>query len=196
MATARKAEPGVVIAIVSDHGFAPLAHAVNLESAFVDAGLITLNERTHRPMSWVASPWGGASVAVVLANPDDAAARARVAALLAKLAADPELGIARIADAGEIARMGGTPQASFWIDFKPGYENGGRSGGPMVGPSGQKGTHGYFPEHPEMRATFILAGPGVPAKGSLGEIDMRDIAPTLAKVLGVALPSADGKPLL
>jgi predicted AlkP superfamily pyrophosphatase or phosphodiesterase len=58
-----------------------------------------------------------------------------------------------------------------------------------------KGTHGYFPEHPEMRATFILSGPGI-AKKSLGEIDMRDIAPTLAKILKVSLPGADGKPLL
>jgi hypothetical protein len=31
--------------------------------------------------------------------------------------------------------------------------------------------------------------------GSLGDIDMRDIAPTVAKVLGVGLPSATGKPL-
>jgi predicted AlkP superfamily pyrophosphatase or phosphodiesterase len=196
VAAARKAEPGVVIAVVSDHGFAALQHAVNIESAFAEAGLITVDEKTHRVTSWQAFPWGGASAAVMLANPNDAAVKAKVADLLAKLAANPEYGIARIADGAEIARMGGAPQASFWIDFKSGYEAGGRPGGPMVAPSGQRGTHGYFPDHPEMRATFILAGPGVPAKGSVGEIDMRDIAPTIAKVLKVDLPSADGKPLL
>jgi hypothetical protein len=47
-----------------------------------------------------------------------------------------------------------------------------------------------------MRATFILAGPSIPKKGSLGEIDMRGIAPTLAKVLKVSLPTAEGHPLL
>jgi hypothetical protein len=31
--------------------------------------------------------------------------------------------------------------------------------------------------------------------GSLGEVDMRDIAPTLARILGVSLPTAAGKPL-
>jgi hypothetical protein len=36
----------------------------------------------------------------------------------------------------------------------------------------------------------------VPAGRSLGLIDMRDIAPTLARCLGIALPSADGKTLL
>jgi len=30
----------------------------------------------------------------------------------------------------------------------------------------------------------------------LGLIDMRDIAPTLAKEAGLSLPSAEGKPLL
>ena len=30
---------------------------------------------------------------------------------------------------------------------------------------------------------------------ALGEIDMRDIAPTVAKLLGVSLPRATGKPL-
>ena len=62
-------------------------------------------------------------------------------------------------------------------------------------PSNVKGTHGYFPTHPEMRATFILSGPSIAKRGSLGEVDMRDIAPTLAKVMKVSLPQADGKPL-
>ena len=47
-----------------------------------------------------------------------------------------------------------------------------------------------------MNATFLIAGPGIPAGKSLGQIDMRDIAPTLAKLLGVQLPQATGKPLL
>jgi hypothetical protein len=46
-----------------------------------------------------------------------------------------------------------------------------------------------------MRSTFIITGPGVPVHGSLGEIDMRDIAPTVAKILDVSLPSATGHPL-
>ncbi|HEX2760316.1 MAG TPA: hypothetical protein VHM27_07370, partial [Rhizomicrobium sp.] len=66
---------------------------------------------------------------------------------------------------------------------------------PPAGPATIKGTHGYFPTHPEMRATFILSGPSVAKRGSLGEVDMRDIAPTLAKILEVSLPDADGKPL-
>jgi predicted AlkP superfamily pyrophosphatase or phosphodiesterase len=183
-----------VVAIVSDHGFAPVDHAVNLIAPFVQAGLITL-DANNKVASWQAEPWGGASAAIVLAHPQDAALKAKVSALLQELAAKPELGIAQVADAGEIARLGGTPMASFWVDFKPGTVMGTNPAAPPVGPGPVKGTHGYFPTHPEMRATLVLSGPSIAKRGSLGEVDMRDIAPTLARIMNVSLPDAEGKPL-
>jgi predicted AlkP superfamily pyrophosphatase or phosphodiesterase len=80
------------------------------------------------------------------------------------------------------------------VDYKIGYYAGSSLTGPLVTPSALKGTHGYLPDNKEMRASFMIAGPGIKAK-KLGEIDMRDIAPTLAKILGVPFPSAGGKPL-
>jgi predicted AlkP superfamily pyrophosphatase or phosphodiesterase len=85
--------------------------------------------------------------------------------------------------------------AQFWVNFKPGFAASYALTAPLTGPSKQKGTHGYFPDSMELRATFIIDGPGIKAKGSLGDIDMRDIAPTLAKILEVKLPAAEGKPL-
>ncbi len=196
LAAAREAQPDLVVAIVPDHGFAPVAHDVNLMTAFIDARLVTLDPATHKIASWDAEPWSaGGSAAVVLAHPDDAAIRDKVAALLASLAADPANGIAQIADRGGIAALGGAPEPSFWIDFKPGWEAGRAWTGALLSPGSNKGTHGYFPAHPEMRATFMIEGPGLAKTGKLGEIDMRDIAPTLAKILGVTLPQATGKPL-
>jgi predicted AlkP superfamily pyrophosphatase or phosphodiesterase len=191
---ARKAQPDLVVAVVSDHGFAPVEHSVNLIAPFIQAGLITLDNK-GKVKSWEAEPWGGASAAVLLARPDDAALKTKVSSLLQTLAAKPELGIAHVADANEVAQMGGTPMASFWVDFKPGYSMGADPAAPPIGPAAIKGTHGYFPTHAEMRATFILSGPSITKRGSLGEVDMRDIAPTLAKLMEVSLPQADGKPL-
>ena len=195
VAAARRVQPDVVVAIVSDHGFAPVEHDTSLGTAFVQAGLIRLGA-DGKPVSWDAEPWSfSGSAAVVLAHPDDAALRARVAALLDRLAADPASGVGRVIDRAQVAAMGATPMADFFVDARPGYSFGGRLSGPLVGPPTVRGTHGYFPDHPEMRATLILQGPGLSAHGSLGEVDMRDIAPTLARLMGVALPSADGKPL-
>jgi hypothetical protein len=46
-----------------------------------------------------------------------------------------------------------------------------------------------------MESSFFIAGPGIP-HGNLGRIDMRDIAPTLAGVLGLSLTKSEGKVLL
>jgi predicted AlkP superfamily pyrophosphatase or phosphodiesterase len=195
VAAARREEPDLVVAVVSDHGFAPVEHDIDINTAFVDAGLITLGP-DGKPVSWKAAPWiSGGSAAVVLADPQDEALRAKVGALLDKLKADPASGINAVIDRPAIAAMGGAPEADFFIDANIGYEFGSNLTAPLIVPGHQKGTHGYFPSHPEMRSTFIITGPGLSAHGSLGEIDMRDIAPTLAGLMGVSLPSATGKSL-
>ena len=195
VAAAKAAEPDVTVVIVSDHGFAPVHDQVNLLRPFIDAGLITLGPGSHKITGWEAMPWGGASAAVVLARPEDAALKARVGALLAKLAADPGFHIGKVIDQAEIARRGAAKEASFYIDFELGYEMGQGLDEPQVSKTLAQGMHGWFNDHPEMHSTFIIDGPGLPRHGSLGRIDMRDIAPTEAKILGVALPTAQGKPL-
>lgn len=194
IATAKTVEPDVVVAIVSDHGFAAVSKEINLNRAFVDAGLAKVDAK-GKVVSWEASAWNaGGSSEIMLARPDDPALKAKVAAVLNKLAADPQYGIAKVAAPDEVAKLGGNPNAAFFVDFKLGYYGGDSFVVPVLAEAELKGTHGYFPTHPEMRATFMIAGPGIGHR-NLGDIDMRDIAPTLAKILEVSLPDADGKPL-
>jgi len=55
-----------------------------------------------------------------------------------------------------------------------------------------KAMHGYPPTHREMDASFILAGPGLAGRGNIGTVRMTQIAPTLARLLGISLsPAAD-----
>jgi predicted AlkP superfamily pyrophosphatase or phosphodiesterase len=191
---ARKIEPDITVAVVSDHGFAPLSHEVNLIPAFAEEGLITI-EGKRKIIAWDAMPWpAGGSAAIVLAHPDDQVLKDKVLALLTKLAADPANGIAKVIDKPEIEARGGAREASFFVDFRIGYAAGRNVTGALITASTQKGAHGFFPDNKEMRATFMIAGPGI-KKRSLGDIDMRDIAPTLARVLQVPLPGATGKPL-
>ncbi len=46
-----------------------------------------------------------------------------------------------------------------------------------------------------MRSALIVDGPGLGKHGPLGEVDMRDIAPTVASIMKIGLPSAAGRPL-
>jgi hypothetical protein len=120
----------------------------------------------------------------------------QVRELLGKMASDPANGVDRILDAEELHKRGGFPPASFFVGLKPGWRTGSNLDGPVLSKIKVGGTHGGLPDLPELHAAFFLVGPGVPAGRSLGLIDMRDIAPTLAHEMGLSLPSADGKNLL
>jgi predicted AlkP superfamily pyrophosphatase or phosphodiesterase len=191
------AHPDAVIAVASDHGFAKTDTEINLFRAFIDAGLITLDGE-GKVASWEAMPWpSGGSCAVVLARVDDNVLRDKVASLLAKLKSDPATRIAAIADRTAISAMGGNPDASFYVDLQAGAYWGGFKGVsvPLVGPSKSKGMHGYFPANPKMRSSFMMMGKSVARAKNWGEIDMRSIAPTLARIMGVKLPDAEKPPL-
>ena len=194
-AVERVAPGHAYVAIVSDHGFVKIQSRLNPFVAFRNAGLITANGRTVG--AWKAMPWAsGGAAAIVLKDPADAATAAEVRALLDKLAADPSNGIDRVLGADELHARGGFSGASFLIGCKPGWMIGTGYEGAVVAKSSVAGTHGHLPDLPELRAAFFLVGPGVPAGRSLGLVDMRDIAPTLAQRLGLALPAAEGKRLL
>lgn len=186
------AHPDAVVAVVSDHGFETTDTEINLFRPFIDAGLITLEEQ-GKVTSWEAMPWpSGGSVAVVLARDDDRELFDSVAALLAKLKSDSRNRIATIANRDAIAKIGGNPRASFYIDLAPGALAGGfKANAPLIGPAKSKGMHGYFPASPNMRSTFMIMGKRIGAARNLGEIDMRAIAPTLAGIMGVPLPDAE-----
>ena len=103
--------------------------------------------------------------------------------------------IDRVLDHEAIHALGGWPGAESMIVFRHGFVTGRDAAAPLRTTSHYRGMHGYAPDDPAMYATFIVAGPNVPLKGSLGVIDMRDIAPTVAKLLNVQLPSATGRSL-
>jgi predicted AlkP superfamily pyrophosphatase or phosphodiesterase len=195
-AAAEKAAPGrAFFCVVSDHGFAPVHHDVNLFAAFLDAGLFSV-DANHKITSWQAIPWpAGGMAAVMLADPGDAAVRRRVADLLAKLAGDPANGIDRVLAHDAVVESRGFPDAADLVLLKIGYEVGLALTPPLISDPTNLGMHGYWPDQPEMRSSFFLVGPTL-AKGHLvGEIDMRQIAPTVAKIMGVSLASAELPPL-
>lgn len=194
-ATALANDPASVVVIVSDHGFATTHTAVNLRKSFVEAGLIKLKEPQQPSAapaieSWDAQLWsGGAVAAVVLRDPNDRSVRERVVKLLEELRAKRTNGIARIVEQQEFASRG-YPEADLLIEFARGFYLGNGLRGDLLTPAGSKGMHGYPPEYTEMHAAFFIKGKGVAAGRELAVIDMRQIAPTLAKLLRVKLPSA------
>jgi predicted AlkP superfamily pyrophosphatase or phosphodiesterase len=194
---AEKLAPGhVFIVVVSDHGFARTDAQLNLFAAFREAKLFDLDAK-GKISDWRAMPWvKGGSAAIVLKDPNDAAVSSQVKELLAKIASDPANGVDRVLDADQVHERGGYPTASFFVSLKPGWRTGSDAETPLLTKTKVGGTHGELPDVPDLRASFFLIGPGVPAAKDLGVIDMRNIAPTLAHEAGLDLPTADGKNML
>jgi hypothetical protein len=178
-----------------------ISHFVNLFVPFLQSGLIqaTFDPKTNAPViqSWKAQPWmAGGMAAIMLHDASDHATEQQVRALLDKLAADPESGIAQILDRDALRQRGTYPDAAFMVVFKPGYYSGsGVSGSLITEIPGTRGSHGFSPEYPEMRASFFALGAGIARHRNLGLVDMRQVAPTVARILNVPMPTAKATPL-
>jgi predicted AlkP superfamily pyrophosphatase or phosphodiesterase len=176
-----------VFCIVSDHGFLPIQKETNPNVLLARAGLIQ-TKPDGTVSDWQASAWTSAGTAAVMARTPDAARKARAALK------DLE-GVGRVIEGAELKAMGGYPEAAFVLGAAQGYAFGNNVSGEVVRDSASRGTHGYLPDMRDMNSSFFLVGPSLRRKGDLGQIDMRDIAPTLAAFLGVELPQAEGKNL-
>jgi predicted AlkP superfamily pyrophosphatase or phosphodiesterase len=55
------------------------------------------------------------------------------------------------------------------------------------------GTHGFLSTNPKMNATFIATGVGIQPGVTMDKIENIDVAPTIARLLGVELKGATGK---
>lgn len=89
------------------------------------------------------------------------------------------------------------PALQHWVaafDTPQNYVASAEESGPALGPGSHMGVSGLWPTRPGYRSVFVISGEGIPAR-KLGEIDLLQIAPTLAEELGVTLPQANQKGL-
>ena len=69
--------------------------------------------------------------------------------------------------------------------------------GDVIGPATEtyRGTHGHLPQPAYMHATFIAAGTGIRPGVQLKTVNNTDVAPTIARLMGLKLEGADGRTL-
>ena len=201
LVTAASPLPHLAVAIVSDHGFVPVDTAVRPNVALRSEGLLeafTKSKdgktedvlRSYDAVTWMA----GGSAAIMGREGRAEPTASRVKALFTKLAADPQSHIASVLDGASVEKEGGFPGAIVVLQAAPGAHFSERYDAPMIAPTHYRGAHGHSPDLPEMGASFVLWGDGV-RHADLGDVTMIDVAPTLAALLGLSLPSAEGKPL-
>lgn len=160
-----------VIAVTSDHGHAPIRHAIHPEALLPGA-------------VWEAE---GCVLNVVLDGPWTSAAVERA---LVPLGVEP-LGAAHLPPdiSGRLAGF----VAPEGHSFEPAMPR----DGPVepLGPPMMVSSHGLPPGHPADERVCLLAGPGVPHR-RLAAAGAETLAPTLARLLGLPPAATDGPSLL
>jgi predicted AlkP superfamily pyrophosphatase or phosphodiesterase len=200
-AAARANDPDTIALVVSDHGFVTITHRVNLLQPFLRSGLIQADvdaqTKSLKVIAWKAQPWGaGGMAAIMLHDPGDEHTAGQVRELLQTLKAEASNGIAEILEGDAIKQRGAFPAAAFLVVMQSGFYAISDATAPLVSEvRGTSGSHGFSPEFPEMRASFFMSGKGIARHRDLGVIDMRQIAPTVARALKVSLPTATQTPL-
>jgi hypothetical protein len=96
-----------------------------------------------------------------------------------------------------LPQLGKDPQMfDILLTAKPGYSFSGATGGPVTSAVPQQaGSHGYLASDPDLDGIFIASGYGVKPGAKLAQVRSIDVAPTVAKLLGVSLPKIKGQAL-
>ena len=190
-------EGQVVVCVCSDHGTLDNQYNICPNVRLQEAGLITL-DASGQVEDWRAwSQRAGGMSELRVKNPEDKEAKAALKMVVEAMAADPESGILEVVDKKGAVERGGFPLAEYVLVAKKGYEIRDNPTGPYcTGKLHQKAQHGYSEEFEEMRASFLLTGRGIEAGRDLGAMNLIDIAPTLASIMGFEMPQAEGRSVL
>lgn len=184
------------ILVASDHGFFPIEQEIRPNVVLRKLGYIPSEKGAKRQARCLSQ--GGACMVYVLDEENRDQIRQRLRKELAKI--DGVQAVIGPEDFDSIGQP--TPEQDphapdLWLSAKSGYSfTDSDSGEEAVVPrSSRGGTHGYLPDQPDMLGTLVLWGDGIKPGTKLGKISNLSIAPTIARLLGVDLPTADGQPL-
>ena len=179
------------LVVASDHGFRAVTRQLHLGALLRAEGLVTLDEsgRVTDYRAYALSNGGAAYVYLRESSDSDTAARVRT--LFTTRAGVPGSGIARVFDTAQIRELGGDERALLALEAEHGAYFGAGYVEYETKPA-NAATHGYAPEHADMKASLLWLGPGLP-RGVLRDTRLIDVAPTVARWLGVSLPNTDGR---
>ncbi len=193
-ASGRRAQTTIIV--TTDHGFKKVEKYVYANVILKQAGLLRAGGATIAQCDAFAGTQGGIAFIYVT----DPARRAELLPKLRQLFTGAE-GVERVLDGSEAPSLGmPTPaenegMGDLILYAKAGYAfSGAATGDVTAGPAvNYGGTHGYASTDPELDGIFIASGAGIKKGVRLERVSNLDVAPTIARLLGVELPTADGR---
>lgn len=186
------------VVVVSDHGHKTVSKVIYPNVAFRKAGYLKAAGAKVTQCDAAAVAQGGLAMVYIT----DPAKKAELLPKLKQLLAATE-GIAHVHEGSEGPAFGmplpeeNQGMADLFAFAKNGYAfKNEAAGDDLVGPShGYLGTHGYPATDADMDAIFLAWGAGIKPQPPLARISNLDVAPTVARLLGLEIPKAEGRVL-
>jgi predicted AlkP superfamily pyrophosphatase or phosphodiesterase len=178
------------VAVVGDGGMLPVHTRVNPNVVLARERL--LGDSAQDKLRWRAIVRSNGGSAFVYANREsDAVAARRILEEAAQ-----ETRAFRVVPARELLSLGSDPEAWFGLEASAGFVFGSDASGPMLEPATLRGASGYLPGQRETWPGFVAWGRGVRRRVRVPRMRQSDVAPTLARLLGIPLQTVDGRALV
>ena len=181
--------------IISDCGTSQTEREFRPNVLLAKKGFLTTDGQGN-VKSWraVAQSFGG-SAAIFLKNPQDEAMAREVEKIFTTLEKESDNPLWRITPRRDATRLGADPRPVLYLDAAPRFTISSRASGSTIGKSEERAASGYLPSRAEMRAALIIAGKVIKANQRIEYARLIDIAPTIARLLGLEMKAARGRVL-
>jgi predicted AlkP superfamily pyrophosphatase or phosphodiesterase len=181
--------------LVADHGFAQVKKSLRPNALLRREGLLEADGNTITSARVHVIPEGGIGM-VYLTNPETAEQDREA---VKRLFHNAE-GVAAILEPADFPKYhlpspkDHAGMADLILAAEEGYTVSGASAGDDFAVPNDKitGSHGYLSTEPKMNAIFVASGAGIKTGVSLESVENIDLAPTVARLLGVDLRQASG----
>jgi arylsulfatase A-like enzyme len=184
------------IFVTGDVVFQPVHTRVDPNVVLVGAGLVGRDPRSSTGVrSWLALSRSNGRSAYVYARDAENALIARE--VLEKEAADSRA--FDVVPAAELAAAGADPQAWFGLSARPGYVIGNGLAQPGIRPAEVRASEGTLPflDPAASGVGLVVWGRGIRSRVRLPDLELVDVAPTIASLLGLRLDEdLDGNPVI
>jgi predicted AlkP superfamily pyrophosphatase or phosphodiesterase len=185
-----------VFLVVGDHGQIDISYKVKLNQLLKEKGLIYEEKGEMKWRAYIQSAGGAAYLHL---QEKDKEAEQLAIEILNKAAAEGSYGIERIYTGRELKELHAVSSVSYMLEAKAGYCFDDSLTGPVVTDLSEQGityaTHGFSPDKPGYKCNLVISGTCIKSGYTLGDVQMVDIAPTMASILGLELDNCDGRSL-
>lgn len=191
-------DDNVIICVISDHGMLDNIADIRPNTQFLKEGLITVDDNDNI-IDWeVWCQRAGGAGNIKLKDPNNNEVREKVKTILEGLVEDKDSGVVELMTGQEASlKRRGFPDADYVISSKPGYEvREDLHGDFLTFDKTQKAQHGYCEDLQDMKGVFYISGKNIEEGRDLGGLNLIDIAPTLARLMGFDMETAEGNNIL